>query len=59
MNGVTDKSEEKARKIIYKDDFFKQYADIVPEVGERLETYVFEIASALDEAALNKVKGKQ
>ena len=39
--------EQVARSIIYKDDFFKQYSEIVPEVGERLERYVFDIRDAL------------
>lgn len=40
-------AEEIAREIIYKDTFFKQYADIVPEVGDKLEKYVFDIRDAI------------
>ena len=39
--------EKVARDIIYNDDYFKKYAEIVPEVGEKLETYVFKIRDAL------------
>lgn len=39
--------EQVARSIIYKDDFFRQYSEIVPEVGEHLERYVFDIRDAL------------
>lgn len=43
-------AEREVRKIIYKDDFFRQYADIVPEVGVRLEDYVFDFVDALQRA---------
>ena len=52
--------EQVARSIIYKDDFFKQYSEIVPEVGERLERYVFDIRDALSalRASWEKEKGE-